>query len=144
VEESSGVLVSEPEEANGNGPRATVALVDSKLDTVRAIIEGGFTNVQRQLDEHAETVKALPVAVTALSDRVFRVEMRQTDIERELEKRAKEVEDAATAREQERVTAATELRKAAVDSRAWWRTYTAKDVPFFLLSLAGFLLAITH
>lgn len=45
-----------------NGNRATVALVDAKVDTVLAEVRGGFKDVQRQLD----LLAGLPVAHAAL------------------------------------------------------------------------------
>lgn len=62
---------------NGNGNRATVALVDSKVDTIRVLVEGGFKDVQRQLDG----LNTLPGQVGALHERQVLLEARVTVIE---------------------------------------------------------------
>jgi len=63
--------MSEPT-TNSDGPRATVALVDAKVDTVLAEVRSGFKDVQRQLD-----------AVAKVPERVARLEERVRDLERD-------------------------------------------------------------
>jgi len=66
---------------NGDGPRATVALVSAQIGEVKALIEGhkaltaeGFVNVQRQLDAVAKT----PERVARLEERVRDLESDST------------------------------------------------------------------
>jgi hypothetical protein len=123
-----------------NGDRATVALVYHATGEIKALLElqakiteTGFKDVQRQLDTHARITEALPVAVSALAERTSRLEMLVTDVENELDKREKEV-----------IKAAREVRNAAIDKRAWWRTYTLKDLPLILVALGAFTLSVVQ
>ncbi len=70
----------------GNGTRATLALVDAKVDAARAemgglheLIRSEFKATQRQLDD----LKNLPVAVSSLTERVLHAEARITQVEKE-------------------------------------------------------------
>lgn len=66
------------ENGNGNGSgRATVALVDAKMDTVLAEVRGGFKDLQRQLDG----LEPLRATVAALHERQTLSEVRIRDIE---------------------------------------------------------------
>lgn len=78
-------------EGNGNGAdsvskdRATVALVDAKLDGLKLLTEQGFGSLQRQLD----TVAGLPAAVAKLDEKhtalARRVDIIEKDDERHIE-----------------------------------------------------------
>lgn len=68
---------------HGNGSRATVALVDAKVDGLHELIRAEFSATQRQLDE----LKNLPLAVQSVSDRVLYVEARLTELEKTNEAR---------------------------------------------------------
>ena len=50
-----------------NGARATVALVDAKVDGLHELIRAEFSATQRQLDY----LKSLPVAVSSLTERML-------------------------------------------------------------------------
>lgn len=63
-------------EGNGGG-RATVALVDAKVDGLHDLIRAEFSATQRQLDD----LKTLPVAVQSLVERMQHAETRITDLE---------------------------------------------------------------
>jgi hypothetical protein len=83
----------EPEHERSNGDRATVALVDAKVDTIRELVKGGFENVQRQLNEDRETFKRVEPALTSLRERMLYVETRVTDLEEGDREAAKEDRD---------------------------------------------------
>ena len=71
----AAVSSSDPE----NGTRATVALVNSKVETVDAKVDGLRDLV---VSEFAQ-LKGLPVAVAALTERVLHAETRITYMERQ-------------------------------------------------------------
>lgn len=129
MEKGGGVLVAETPNGDGNGQRATVQLVDAKLDTIRAELQGGFTNIQRQLDDQKWVIPA----VESLRERQALSEAR-----------LKVMEDTHAAELAAAQQAARDARDAANASRAWWRTYTAKDIPFFLIAASGFIFALLH
>ena len=70
---------SDPE----NGSRATVALVNSKVETVDAKIDGLHAVVAAEF----ENLRGMPVAVASLTERVLHTEARITQIEKDNDER---------------------------------------------------------
>lgn len=67
----------------GNGTRATVALVDSKVATVDAKLDGLSDLIRAEFAR----LEGLPVAVNSLTERMLHAEARITHIEKENDER---------------------------------------------------------
>lgn len=128
---------TEPGSGNGNGHRATVALVDAKIDTIRAIVEGGFENVHSRLDRF----ESLPAQVSAQHEMVMLLQARVTIIEKEgisatrqLSEDLKELRGAV-----KRIEDSDAMQ---MDEKQRRRLWKANNLPAYILSGAALVVSV--